>query len=59
MPYDYRKSRPEQTEEDPRCMAILDFDELQLLRSIHGKLDGYRVIRRERSDGDLDLGLIW
>jgi len=48
--------------------AILDLDELLLLRSIHGKLDGYRPFRRSRPDVragdpssrlDLDLRLIW
>lgn len=48
--------------------AILDLDELLLLRSIHGKLEGYRTFRRERAAAragdprsrlDLDLRLIW
>lgn len=60
----YNEARSEQTAEDLRRTPILDFDELMILRSIHGKLDGYRMIRRERSaepDGhvDLDLRLLW
>ncbi|MFO7562369.1 MAG: hypothetical protein R6X02_06975 [Enhygromyxa sp.] len=64
----YIESRSEQIDEDLRSAAILDYDELMLLRSIHGKLDGYRMIRRERSVAgageprsrlDLDLRLIW
>jgi hypothetical protein len=38
--------------------AILDLDELMLLRSIHGKLDASRIVSRERAAASVG-GLIW
>ena len=64
MSEQYNEARSEQTAENPRQAPILDFDELMILRSIHGKLDGYRMIRRERPEQpddqlDMDLRLLW
>jgi hypothetical protein len=64
MSEQYSGERSEQIAENLRSMPLLGFDELMILRSIHGKLDGYRMIRRERSTEpddhiDLDLRLLW
>lgn len=41
-----------------RRVAMLDFDELMILRSIHGKLDNALVNRRVRTPARVG-GLVW
>jgi hypothetical protein len=64
MSAQYTTEKAGQSGEDLRRQPLLALDELLLLRSIHGKLEGYRMLRRERpedSDGALDpeLLLLW
>jgi hypothetical protein len=55
----YGESRSKQSDaQSQRRMAILDFDELMLLRSIHGKLEACRELARERPAARVG-GLIW
>jgi hypothetical protein len=55
----YTTEKAGQSGEDLRQQPILALDELLLLRSIHGKLDGYRMLRRERSEDSSELLLLW
>ena len=55
----YGESRSKQSDaQSQRRMAILDFDELMLLRSIHSKLDACPQLARERPIARMG-GLIW
>jgi hypothetical protein len=50
MADEYGESRSKRTDEQmQRRAAILDLDELLLLRSIHGKLDSSRPSSRQRA----------
>lgn len=58
MADEYGESRSKQADQQmQRRAAILDFDELMLLRSIHAKLDSSRPSSRPRATASLG-GLI-
>jgi hypothetical protein len=55
----YGESRSKQSDaQSQRRVAILDYDELMLLRSIHSKLDACSELARERPFARMG-GLIW